>query len=180
MKKAFLFIVTVCVVGAALYLGFMGKQYYSQKEVNYAEVTAAAQEFTGQIGQLVKNVDSDTANAVLDFAKEKVDSGALKSADGLNQAIAEGKEKFGVELQVEDAQKIVDTVEQLESLGLSADTIVDEAQKLYDEYGADCVEHVQDAVSNVVKEAATNVASDFADYVKESVTDTVQNAFSGT
>lgn len=180
MKKVFLFVIIVGIIGAAGYVAFMGQQYSTQLETGTAEVAATAREFAGQLGQVVKDTDSNTANEVLDFVKEKVDTGALKSQEGMEQAIQEGKERFGVEIQPEDARKIVDTVQQLESVGVSADSLIEEAQKLYQEYGADYVKHVEDAVTDVVKDAASQMADSFVDYVKESVSDTIKNVVSGT
>lgn len=131
----------------------------------------------GPVRQLVKNVDADTANQVLDFVKDKIDSGALDSQEGLKDALQEGKEQFGVEISEADAQKIVDTVDQLEQFGFSPDTVIDEAKSLYEKYGEDCVDHVNEAVTNAVKDAASNAVDSFADYLKESVTDTLQGIF---
>jgi len=82
-----------------------------------------------------------------------------------------------VEISEADAQKIVDTVDQLEQFGFSPDTLIDEAKDLYEKYGEDCVDHVNEAVTNAVKAAAANAAESFADYLKESVTDTLQGIF---
>ena len=92
-------------------------------------------------------------------------------------ALQEGKEQFGVEISEADAQKIVDTVDQLEQFGFSPDTVIDEAKSLYEKYGEDCVDHVNEAMTNAVKAAAANAAESFADYLKESVTDTLQGIF---
>ena len=133
----------------------LGQRYTARKESASVDYSAAVGEMTGQLGQLVKNVDADTANQVLDFVRDKLDSGALDSREGLKDALQEGKEQFG----------------------FSPDTVIDEAKSLYEKYGEDCVDHVNEAVTNAVKAAAANAAESFADYLKESVTDTLQGIF---
>lgn len=177
MKKFFLCLLFVLMLGTAGYVVVLGQRYTARKESASVDYSAAVGEMTGQFGQLVKNVDSDTANQVLDFVRDKLDSGALDSREGLKDALQEGKEQFGVEISEADAQKIVDTVDQLEQFGFSPDTVIDEAKSLYEKYGEDCVNHVNEAVTNAVKAAAANTAESFADYLKESVTDTLQGIF---
>lgn len=150
---------------------------YSPEGKRFRGLFCGSRRNDGQFGQLVKNVDADTANQVLDFVRDKLDSGALDSQEGLKDALQEGKEQFGVEISEADAQKIVDTVDQLEQFGFSPDTVIDEAKSLYEKYGEDCVDHVNEAVTNAVKAAAANAAESFADYLKESVTDTLQGIF---
>lgn len=97
-------------------------------------------------------------------------------ADDLPQNADEVQElakQFDVELSQEDAQKLVDTMEKLEELGVSPDVVKEKATELYQKYGKDCVEHVQEAVTDAVKGAAENAAQNFADDVKQSVSNTV-------
>ena len=177
MRKFFLCLLFVLMLGTVVYIVVLGQRYTAQKESSSMDYSAAVGEITSQIGQLVKNVDADTVNKMLDFVKDKIDSGALESQDGLKDALQESKEQFGVEISEADAQKIVDTVDQLEQFGFSPDTVIDEAKSLYEKYGEDCAEHVNEAVTNAVKDAAANAAESFADYLKESVTDTLQGIF---
>ena len=181
MKKFFVTLLLVLILGMAGYVVVLGQRYTAQKESNTVDYSAAVGEMTGQLGQLVKSVDADDANSFLDFLKEKADSGQLDSTEGLQSAIQEGQEQFGVEISEDNAQKIVDTVNKLEDYGISPDVVVDEAKELYEKYGEDCVDHVNEAVTNAVKDAAADAAEGFADYMKESVTDTIQGIFnSGT
>ena len=108
MKKFFLCLLFVLMLGTAGYMVVLGQRYTARKESASVDYSAAVGEMTGQFGQLVKNVDADTANQVLDFVRDKLDSGALDSREGLKDALQEGKEQFGVEISEADAQKIVD------------------------------------------------------------------------
>ena len=177
MRKFFLCLLFVLMLGTVVYIVVLGQRYTAQKESSSMDYSAAVGEITSQIGQLVKNVDADTVNKMLDFVKDKIDSGALDSQEGLKDALQEGKEQFGVEISEADAQKIVDTLDQLEQFGFSPDTVIDEAKSLYEKYGEDCVDHMNEAVTNAVKDTASNAAESFADYLKESVTDALQEIF---
>jgi len=177
VKKFFLCLLFVLMLGIVGYMVVLGQRYTARKESSYVDYSAAVGEMMGQFGQLVKNVDADTANQVFDFVKDKIDSGALDSREGLKDALQEGREQFGVEISEADAQKIVDTVDQLEQFGFSPDTVIDEAKSLYEKYGEDCVNHVNEVVTNAVKDAASDAVDSFADYLKESVTDTLHGIF---
>lgn len=96
MKKFFLCLLFVLMLGTAGYVVVLGQRYTARKESASVDYSAAVGEMTGQFGQLVKNVDADTANQVLDFVRDKIDSGALDSREGLKDALQEGKEQFGV------------------------------------------------------------------------------------
>ena len=98
-------------------------------------MTAKAQETTGtdiggmlggvkdKLSEAIAGMDEGTVGEVLNFVKEKVSDGSLKTEDGLTQAIREGEEKFGVTVDRADAQKVVDTMEKLEDLGFPRNTL---------------------------------------------------------
>ena len=59
-------------------------------------------------------------------------------------------------------------MEKLEKMGFSAETVIDKAQKLYEDYGADFVDHVDELVKDAVKDAAQNAAESILQNVKNS------------
>ena len=71
MKKFFLCLLFVLMLGTAGYMVVLGQRYTARKESASVDYSAAVGEMTGQFGQLVKNVDADTANQVLDFVRDK-------------------------------------------------------------------------------------------------------------
>lgn len=180
VKKFLFFVTAIAAIGTVGYLAYMKQQYCVQQETGYTNVMDAARELTGELGQMVKNTDEGTVNEIFDFFQQKTEDGAWKSTESMEQAIREGKERFGVELQEEDAQQIVDTVEQLEAIGISPEDMLEEARNLYEEYGAEYVEHAEEAITNAVKTAAADMAESFVDYVTQTIQETVKNIFSGT
>lgn len=114
--------------------------------------------------------DPGTVKEMFSFASEKLQDGSLETDEGLADAIDEGEEKFGVTIDEEDAKKVVETMEKLEDMGFSGEYILDKAEDLYDEYGADFVDHsseiVKDAVEDAVETAAKGFFSSLWDAVK--------------
>lgn len=153
--------------------------------IRAAETEAADQEAADLLSQVkqelsdvFENVDEETAEEVFSFLKEKVREGNLDSEEGLLSAIEEGKAKFGVEISREDAGKLVDTMEKLEDMGFSAEYVMDKAEILYQQYGADFADHVEELLADAVKNAASNVMNSFWDNLKNSIKDFFINLFS--
>ncbi len=130
-----------------------------------------------QLSAAFDSMDDETAKEVFSFLKEQVEEGNLNSEEGLKDAIREGEEKFGVEVSREDAENLVDTMEKLEALGFSAEYIVEKTESMYQEYGADFVDHVDEVVTGAVKNAASNVISSFFNGLKDSVKSFFNNLF---
>ncbi|MCM1126828.1 MAG: DUF1002 domain-containing protein [Lachnospiraceae bacterium] len=138
-----------------------------------ASETSTAQGVLDQIKQQLSDafddMDQETAGEVFDFLKDQAADGNLSSGEGIQKAIDEGEEKFGVTISEADAKELVDTMEKLEDLGFSAEYVVDKAGSLYDEYGADFVDHADELVKGAVKNAASNAVSSFWQNLKNSI-----------
>ncbi|MDO4463385.1 MAG: DUF1002 domain-containing protein [Bacillota bacterium] len=143
--------------------------------------TQDASDLIGQIKQQLEaafeHVDEETIGEVISFVKEKVQEGKLDSPEEIQSAIEEGEEKFQVEINEEAAQKLVQTMEKLEQMGFSAEYIIEKAEGLYKEYGADFVDHVDEVVTGAVKNAAENVINNFFEGFKNSIKSFFQNLF---
>lgn len=122
--------------------------------------------------------DEGQAKEFFSFVKDKIKDDALDSEEGILEVIEEGKEKFGIEISKEDAGKLVGAMEQLQDLGFSAEDVVDEAEKLYQQYGADFADHAEEAITGAVKNAAENAASGFFEGLKLSVKNFFDSLFS--
>lgn len=140
-----------------------------------------AQGVLGQIKQELKEaleeVDEETIKEIFSFMKDKVKEGELTSSEDILAAVEEGEEKFGVKMDEEDAKKLVETMEKLENMGFSMEYVVEKADALYDSYGADFVEHIDELVTGAVKNAASSVANGFFQGLKKSVKSFFQNLF---
>ena len=56
---------------------------------------------------------------------------------------------------------MVEAMQKLEDMGFSADYVLDKAEKLYDKYGADFVDHTNEIIRGAVENAVKNAAESF-------------------
>lgn len=131
-----------------------------------------------QLSAIFENIDQETAEEAFSFLKEQLKEGNLDTEEGLLEAIEEGKEKFGVEVSKEDAQNLVDTMERLEGMGFSAEYVVEKTENLYQQYGNDFVDHVDEVITGAVKNAASNALGSFFSNLADSVKNFFRNLFS--
>lgn len=150
-----------------------------------ASETSSGEDATDIIGQIkqqleavFENIDQETASEAFSFLKEKIEEGNLTTEEGLSSAIEEGKEKFGVEISKEDAKKLVDAMEKLEDMGFSAEYVIEKTENLYQEYGSDFVNHVDEVVTGAVKNAVSGAISSFFENLANSVKEFFANLFS--
>ena len=140
-------------------------------------------ELLGDVGEKLSNalsgMDDETAGEIFEFVKEKVQDGSLKSEDGIKKAISEGEEKFGVDISEADAKRIVETMEKLEDLGFSGEYVIDKAQELYNQYGADFLDHADEVIKGAVQNAVTGAADNFFHNLGESAKNFFKNLFNG-
>ena len=122
-----------------------------------------------QLSDAFGAMDQETADEVFDFLKDQVSEGNLSSGEGIQEAISKGEDKFGIELDEADARALVDTMEKLENMGFSAEYVVEKAESLYGEYGAEFVDHADELVKGAVKNAAQNAIGSFWSNLKSSV-----------
>lgn len=130
-----------------------------------------------QLSDAFEDMDQETANQVFDFLKNQAEDGNLSTGEGIQKAIDEGEEKFGVTIEEADAKALVDTMEKLEDLGFSAEYVIEKAGSLYDEYGANFVDHTDELVKGAVKNAASNAANSFWQNLKNSIKSFFANLF---
>lgn len=147
----------------------------------YASETSEDQGVLDQIKQQLSGVfedmDQETADEVFDFLKDQAADGNLSSGEGIQKAIDEGQEKFGVTIEEADAKALVNTMEKLEDMGFSAEYVVEKAGSLYEEYGAEFVDHADELVKGAVKNAASNAVNSFWQNIKNSIKNFFANLF---
>ena len=163
----------VLAVCMALFLAMPGN--VSAAEADGGGAADIMEQVKRQLSAVFEEVDEETANEVFSF---QVQEGNLSTREGIENAIKEGEGKFGVTISKEDAGELVATMEKLENLGFSAEYIIDKTQGLYQEYGNDFVEHVDEVVTGAVKNAASNAVSGFFTNLKNSVKNFFSNLFS--
>lgn len=146
-------------------------------EISDVDASDVLTQIKQQLSAAFEEMDKETAEEVFSFLKDKLREENYASEEGLQSILKEGKEKFGVEVNREDAQKLVDAMEKLEGMGFSAEYMIEKTESLYQEYGADFVEHVDEVVTGAVKNAASSAVSSFFGNLKKSVTDFFSSLF---
>ncbi|WP_342757974.1 DUF1002 domain-containing protein [Kineothrix sedimenti] len=132
---------------------------------------------TGELAKAAQNVSGDDIEKLIAYIKEKVANGELETDEDIRAAVEEGEERFGVSLTKEEVQRIVDLMNKLEGMGLNSDYLISQAEKLYNKYGADIVNHADEAISEAVSDAVTNAAGGFFQSIKNSVKDFFSSIF---
>lgn len=97
---------------------------------------------TGEIAN--KSMSNEDVEALVAFIKEKIAAGELETEDDIRKAIADGEETFGVSLGDSDKEQIVQVMLKVKQLNLDPNLLLDQAVGLYDKYGDDIVNHLQD------------------------------------
>lgn len=117
------------------------------------DLTGLLREYQDAFGELLENTDETTIEEAFSFLKEKAADGGLQTEEGIENAIEEGKEKFGIEIDDRYIEEMLGVVEQLEDLGFDSETILDKAEGMYQEYGSDMADHTQELVADAVKDS---------------------------
>ena len=128
---------------------------------------------TGELAEAAKNANagSDEIEQLMAWLKEKVAKGELDSDADIRTAIKEGQEKFGVTLSEDEVQLILDLMNKLKSMGLNSEYLLSQAEKLYNKYGADIVNHADEAISEAVENAVSEAADGFWQGIKKTAKD---------
>lgn len=137
---------------------------------------------TGELAESIQgeNVSSEDVEAFIAWLKNKIASGELDAGDedSVREVIEDGESNFGITLSEEEKQEIIKLLKKLDSLGLNAEYLIDQAQKLYDKYGLDLVENANEAINEAVGNAVTTAFKNFFENVKTSVSNFFKNLFS--
>lgn len=154
----------------------------SDKAVSDAVLDTSLDEMitTGELAESIKDVDSEEVESLIAWLKGKIAGGELDigNEDSVKEAIEEGEEIFGVSLTDEEKNQILSLLKKLDSLGLDADYLMDQAQKLYDKYGIDLVENANDAINEAVGNAFTTAVENFFQGIKTSISNFFKSIFS--
>ena len=81
--------------------------------------------------EVVQNIKPEDAQKILDFASEKIKDGSLDTKQGIENAIKEAEEKFGVTLTKTQKDLVFSVVEKVKKLGIDPQFLVDQAEEIY-------------------------------------------------
>lgn len=135
---------------------------------------------TGALTENIKDADAEEVESLIAWLKGKVAGGELDTGDetSVKEIIGEGEKIFGVSLTDEEKGQIAALLKKLDSLGLDADYLIEQAQKLYDKYGLDLVENANEAINEAVGNAFTTAVKNFFQGIKTSVSNFFKSIFS--
>ncbi|MCR5282640.1 MAG: DUF1002 domain-containing protein [Lachnospiraceae bacterium] len=136
---------------------------------------------TGEIAEALNEVDAsgklseedaEKVEQLIAFVKAKVAAGELETDADVEQAIAEGEEKFGIMLDDTEVKKIVEVMDKIRELGIDPNLLVSQAEDLYQKFGADFINHVTDpdvekqVAEEMIKGTASGYIQKFVDAIK--------------
>lgn len=99
---------------------------------------------TGEILNSNRSMSNEDVEALVAFVKEKIASGELESEADIRRAIEDGEKSFGVSLTDSEKEQIVQVMLKVEKLNLDPEKLLDQAADLYEKYGDDILNHLED------------------------------------
>lgn len=138
---------------------------------------AKAAEDTAPAGEETQSPD---AESVMQWVIGKVSDGELDIGDeeSIRSAIAEGEQEFGITLNETEKERLVTVLQSIDSLELSAEEMLGQAQELYRKYGADVVNEANEIINDAVGDAVKGAAEGFFQSIIEAVKDFFKGLFS--
>lgn len=124
--------------------------------------------------EMVENVSLEDVRKILDFISENVSEEKLKSLEGIKEIIAEYEKEFDVTLTKEQINKILSLVKKIEKSGISVEYLLKQAEEIYEKYGDELTEDMENGTDKVMKEAQSKIKEE----VKKEVSKSVSNYFS--
>lgn len=111
--------------------------------------------------KLLKNSDE-----VLDFVKEKMESGEIKTEEDIENALEEGEEKFDISLTQEEKDKILEGVQKAKEMGVDPEQLLDQAQDICGQMVSEATENAKEAVKESVKNSLSGFFKDMGSRIK--------------
>ena len=125
--------------------------------------------------ELIQNVKPEDAKKIFNFINEKIEEGKWESENGIKEAIAEGEKEFDVTLTNEQKDMILSAVSKIKKLGIAPEYIVEQAEKIYEKYGADLKDEISENSQQIVEEAQNKIKEEIDKSVKDYFSDMVSN-----
>lgn len=123
--------------GTAALVGiFKAYQEMTGETIDADVVDAALNELviTGQLESTIEGLTDEEVEEFIAYIKSVIAENDLKDEAGINEAIDEACDRYGVTLSDSERQQIVDLLLKITSLGIDLNGLVDYAQSLYNSY----------------------------------------------
>lgn len=136
------------------------------EEVKGTKKDESASDLKESLSRLMESVKPEDAKKILAFVEEKIEEGSWESEEGIEEAIAEGEEKFG-KLTDEQKSLILSAVEKVKALGIDPEFLVNQAEKIYEKYSQDIQEDITESSQKIAQEAQNKIKEE----IDKSLTD---------
>lgn len=123
--------------GTAALVGiFKAYEEMTGETVNENVIDAALNELviTGELADSIAGLDNEEVEEFIAYIKAVIAENNLSDEAGINNAIDDACEKYGVTLSEEERQQIVNLLLKITSLGIDLNGLVDYAASLYDSF----------------------------------------------
>lgn len=169
MKKfmaIFFILLGVCVIALLMKVNQNNK---TKNEETARQIESKSGDLAKEWTELSGGNNTEVPDDFFDYLKEKAADGSFASEEGIEQAIREGGQKYGFTLDEAKSKELANTINTLEGFGFSTDVMINEAEKLYEEYGADYINHLEDAFLDTAKQVAEDAAIGLWDGFKDMI-----------
>lgn len=136
---------------------------------------------TGELAESIQgDIGSDEVEALIAWLKNKIASKELDlgNEESIRETIAEGESIFGITLSEDEKKQIIELLKKIDSVGLNADYLIEQAQDLYEKYGIAIVENANEAINEAVGGAIKSAVKDFFQSISDAVSGFFKNLFS--
>lgn len=125
--------------------------------------------------EVIENIKPEDAQKIFDFAGEKISDGSLETKQGIENAIKEAENKFGVTLTEEQKELIFSVVEKVKKLGIDPQYLVDQAEEIYKKYSKELKDDVTQKKQKIVEEVQEKIKEEISRSLSDYVSDMVKN-----
>lgn len=144
------------------------KQSAELSDLLDGELSEYGTEIKEWLSEELKEEGSDKqVEEVIDFIREKLESGELETEEDIFRFIREGEEKFDVRLTEKEKEKIMQLMQKIEELGLNPESFLQQVQDLYEQLAEELLADAKDAVKKSVENSVAGFFKDMGNRVKE-------------
>lgn len=157
--------------GTAALVGiFKAYEQMKGEEIQENVVDAALNELviTGELAESIEGLDNEEVEEFIAYVKSVIAKENLSDEAGINQAINEACEKYGVTLSDSERQQIQDLLLKISSLGIDLSGLVDYAESLYNSYkdGGE-ININKEGIFAAIEHYFSKMASSIGDFLKK-------------
>lgn len=123
--------------------------------------------------ELQKEENMELAEKVIDFIRQKLESGELENDEDISTAIEEVEDKFDVSLTEGEKDKILQSIQKIKKLGLDPEKLLDQASKICEDTKQELIQETENKVKTSFVNSVTGFFRDMGSRVKDFFTGTL-------